>query len=307
MLAIFPALITVVCFATSAVFGRRSTQVINSLWANFLRLGLATFLLGIISLVVAPGLPPADVGMLYLFSGVIGFGFGDIALFLAFTRLGSRLTILLMLCSAPVFGAVGDWFLLGDAVTWREALAIAVVLAGVLTAISGRFSHTFAYRQVPLGIAAAILAGLGQAWGTVITRQANDLSLELGVSVHSVSQAFQRCTGGWVVVGIVLVVLKLTWRRPIVFWVNDDSRRTPQAMFWIVGAAITGPIAGVSCYQWAIKSLDNSALVLGLTALTPIAMIPLAWWLDNDKPTPRSMIGALIAISGVIAIGLWRE
>ncbi len=70
---------------------------------------------------------------------------------------------------------------------------------------------------------------------------------------------------------------------------------------WIVFNALAGPTLGVSCYQWALKTTP-SAVVLPIVALSPLVVMPFARWLEQERPSRRSMFGAVIAVAGAGAL-----
>jgi drug/metabolite transporter (DMT)-like permease len=47
--------------------------------------------------------------------------------------------------------------------------------------------------------------------------------------------------------------------------------------------------------------------VLPIVALCPIAIIPLSWWLEGDRPTPRSLAGGAVAVACAIALARLRN
>src|SRR6186713_1497605 len=118
-----PALVTDLCFAVSGICGSRAALAYGSLRGNALRLLIAAAALGLASAWV--GFPDFDsrAARRLLVSGVVGFGLGDVSLFLAYPRLGSRLTLLLNLCSAPLFGAAADAWLTGAQVSAAQKIA----------------------------------------------------------------------------------------------------------------------------------------------------------------------------------------
>ena len=77
--------------------------------------------------------------------------------------------------------------------------------------------------------------------------------------------------------------------------------RTWRSYTWIPLNAFSGPILGVSCYQWALAT-TASGIVLPIVACTPLVIIPFSYWLEGERPTQRSVLGALLAVTGVIAL-----
>ena len=72
----------------------------------------------------------AGFSMLF-WSGVIGFGLGDLALYMALPRIGSRLTLLIVHCVAAPFAAVVEWYWLQTGLSTTQAGCIVLILAGV--------------------------------------------------------------------------------------------------------------------------------------------------------------------------------
>ena len=95
------AFLTTVLFAVSAVCGSRTARTLGGTEANFWRLVLATIALGVYGHSLGAGLSGAAFP-LFLCSGSVGFGLGDVAFFQALPRLGARLTAMMVTClSAP--------------------------------------------------------------------------------------------------------------------------------------------------------------------------------------------------------------
>jgi drug/metabolite transporter (DMT)-like permease len=70
---------------------------------------------------------------------------------------------------------------------------------------------------------------------------------------------------------------------------------------WILGNSLAGPALGVGCYQWALSGTP-SGIVLPIVALTPLVVIPLAYVLEGERPSLRSLLGGLIAVAGTIGL-----
>jgi drug/metabolite transporter (DMT)-like permease len=294
-----PSLLTVLLFALSAVAGERTARYWGSERGNLLRLFLATLVMGAITFAFFPAsLEAATYGWLFL-SGMIGFGFGDIALFLAYVRIGSRLTILLNLCTAPLWSALLEAVWLGNRLTLSEAGAGAVILAGVAMAILSREpGGTPRLGSRWVGVLCGLAAGCGQGLGAVISRKAFDAAHVASIELNGFSAAAQRVSGGFATTLAVVLLLRFLNRAS-----RPPAAVVPAAVKWrwLLATTLCGPILGVSCFQWALADW-KAGVVTAITATTPIAMIPLAMAIDGEKPKVLSVIGAVIAVAGVILL-----
>src|SRR5689334_13598899 len=110
------AFLTTVLFSISAVCGHRTAKLLGGTEANFWRLVFATGLLAMYAHFFGGGL--AGVAFpLFLLSGFIGFGVGDAALYQALPRIGSRLSVMLVLCLSSPAAAFIEWLWLGTRLT----------------------------------------------------------------------------------------------------------------------------------------------------------------------------------------------
>lgn len=325
------AVIATLLFACSAIFGQRLSRMLGGIVANFWRLVLAVCFLGALCGFLFRDHFPTHPGVFgwFFLSGIVGFGIGDVALFLAYYRIGARLTILLNLCLAPVFGAVGEYLWMGQKVTTPEMTCIAIIVAGLVLALRPDDKHPASVQpgMVGAGVCFAVVAGMGQGLGAVISRFADAMAVTAGVEMHGIggglSQAFVRTLGGLVVAFLCYAAYKWGTSRlkKVVPGLTDRpdaprrSRRLSDAVknpgrhrflpFWLMGAALTGPVLGVSCFQWALQS-QKSAIVLAITATSPLIVMFLARAFEKERTSPLALLGALISVSGVIAICLMK-
>ena len=102
------AFLSTLLFSVSVICGHRSAKLIGGSEANFWRLALAALFLGIWSYAGGVGLGGAALPM-FLLSGIVGIGVGDVALFQALPRLGSRLSLLLIQCMGAPSAALIEW------------------------------------------------------------------------------------------------------------------------------------------------------------------------------------------------------
>ena len=299
------AILTTLFFALSAVTGQRVAVTLGSIWGNAVRLFIAAVVLGAIVLLAWPDSVGGRPFLWVLLSGVVGFGIGDVALFLAYERIGSRLTILLKLCLAPLFAMGLEWIWLGNGISLKVAVCAAIILAGVTMALRpGTKSRQKMMRRgsFGFGVLCAILAGFGQGTGAVISRTAEEAAVEVGMVINGISAAFQRVLAGFLFAAVVVVLMRVFSKNQ--GWKQWGNPLDPKLAPWLLGAALFGPVIGVSCFQWALSSLQ-SGIVLAVVATTPIVMIPLAAWNEHDHPSRLAIMGALVAVAGVVLLNVW--
>ena len=291
------AFLAALCFALSAIFARRSTEFVGSVAANFARLWVAGVMLAVWAHGFRYGLHGAGLKM-FVVSGMVGFGMGDLALFAALPLLGSRLTALMVQCLAAPLAALIEWFWLGTRLNALQMGCGLAILAGVAVAIvperlaridvSEDLSHPLKKRM--RGVMLGGIAALGQAGGAVISRKAFAVSAEAGLMVDGGTAAYQRALGGLAVVTTVYLLS----RRPSATGGAVRSQ-WKSAWPWIIANSLAGAAIGVSCYQWALGTTP-SAIVLPIVALTPLIVVPFAYLFEQEKPSARSLWGGLIAV-----------
>ncbi len=327
------AFLTTLLFSLSVIFANRSIAALGAMRANLGRLTLAVLVLGTFAHTLGNGLHGAGLTW-FLLSGVIGMGLGDLALYGALPRLGSRLSLLMTQCLAAPIAALAEWLWLDVALTPAQLIAGLIILAGVALALAPKktdltanntanpaSSPATSSRIVPtitaLGLTFGLLSAAGQGLGAVMSRKAN-LAAQLageptGGIALGITAAYQRILAGFVITVLWFSVQALLTARsrtsaglPIAQNAPTSSAsvappRTWRSYLWIPFNAFSGPILGVSCYQWALAT-TASGIVLPIVACTPLVIIPFSYWLEGERPTLRSLLGALIAVGGVIAL-----
>jgi len=297
-----PAFLATALFAVSILAAGRSARMLGSHTANFGRVVVAVVLLAIWAHTVGQGFGGGAFALFFL-SGCIGFGLGDVALFQALPRLGPRLSSLMINCLAAPFGAAIEWGWLGTPLSATQCVGSLVILTGVALTLAPKHHQPIPRRLWQAGIVFGVLAGLGQALGAVISRKAYAVSAAAGGSMDGGTAAFQRILGGLVIVAIPFLY-QLYARRtrrldPVGAPMSTATRRS--AWTWVLLNGLTGPTIGVAFYQWGLK-LAPSGVVLSITATTPLLVIPFTRWLEGDRPGPRSLVGCVLAVLGVIVL-----
>jgi len=295
------AALTSCFFALSALSGSRAAALVGPVNANFIRLSLAAFLLSVYAFTFGQGFHGPGLSV-FLISGLVGFGLGDIALFQAYERIGSRRTILLVQCLAVPFAALTEWFWLGTQISLQQIMWITLILAGVSLVMIRRQESIVANSVLWPGIGFGVLAALGQGWGAVLSRKAISLNQAAGFELDGWTAAFQRIMAGLVVAAFFYVWFRCKRRslqQSRLAHLPPEARL--RALLFCFANGLAGPVLGVGCYQWALTTAP-SGIVLAIVATTPIVVLPLAWLLEGDKPTWLSVSGSLLAISAVVGL-----
>lgn len=300
-----PALLTTVLFSLSGIAANRTTRILGSVTANFFRILVATCFLGVWAHCFGGGLRGPALPI-FLLSGCIGFGVGDLALYQALPRLGSRLSIMMVHCLAAPFAALVEWLWLGTKLTPLQMGCGLVILAGVSIALAPKEHLHLERRTLALGVGFGVVAALSQGLGAVVSRWACEVARQHGeplLGIHGgITAAYQRIWGGVAVALLSLVFMN----RQIPRGVRPDlagPARTRYISKWVVLNGLSGPGFGVAFYQWALATTPTG-IVLPIVALTPLVIIPFARVIDGEKPSLRSILGGAIAVCGVVGLKL---
>jgi len=299
------AFLTAALWSVGAVSANRGARLVGGLRFNLVRLLLAVTLLGSYAHTFGGGLAGAWVPW-FLVSGVIGFGIGDLAGYSALAALGSRLAVLVIHCAAMPLGALLEWLWLGTRPLPSQMAWAAVIAAGLVIAMAPSLEG-----RAPVSASAGTRAGLGwgvsmslvsaasQAFGAVTSRKAFELASNAGAFVDAVTAAYQRCLGGvLVVIAFVIVVSR-----------HKPAAATPSQWHevpkWLVIHTLAGPVIGVACFQWALRTTP-AALVLPILATIPLIVTPLSMALEGERPSRRSLAGAMLSVGGACALAAGR-
>jgi drug/metabolite transporter (DMT)-like permease len=292
------ALGTLLFFAVTPVFARRAALLLGSLRANFWRLLAATMLLGLWAHLAGRGTGGVAFGWFFL-GGMVGFGLGGVAMFQSLPRLGSNLSTLIVQCGSAVVAAGVEWQWLGTRLSPAQLACATLTLSGIVIGLLPRSLPRVSPRDWAAGIGWALLSALGQGVGAVISRKAFATAAAWHELVDPGTAAYQRALGGLLVAAVV--VLLVHWRRRPAGQNPPPGRAWP----WVTANALTGPVLGVTCFQWALRTTP-AGIVQPIVAAAPLLTIPFAAWLEGSRPRPSYYLGALLAVAGVAGLFVWR-
>ncbi len=293
------AFVTTFLFAASSVLAHKSQNTVGPARANLGRLTVGLVCLGAWAHLFGQG-HGGPAFTTFLLSGLAGMGLGDLAFFAALPRLGSRLTTTMNQClSVPV--AIGiEWLWLGTTLSGGQLLCIAVIIAGIVVALVPTRSSPPKVRVRPLGVVLGLIAATGQGLGAVLSRRGFEMTAAAGAHLDGLTAAYQRVLGG--------IAITAAWFA-VRAWLDRDREARPapplRAHGWILIHALAGPVFGMATFQLALASTP-SGLVLPITACAPLAVIPLAYWIEGERPSRRSLVGGAIAVAGAVALTLAR-
>ncbi len=287
---------TLLFFAVTPVFANRAAQRLGCTRANFWRLLLAAGVLGVWAHHFGRGLGGASLGWFFL-GGLVGFGIGGVAMFQSLPRLGSSLSTLIVQCGSGVVAVVVEFAWLDARLTLGQLACAAVTLAGVAVGLLPRSLPRISPAEWKLGLGWALLSAIGQGVGAVISRKAFAVAAVLHDKIDPGSAAYQRALGGLVFAALALA-FAMAWRA-------DAPRLPGRAWPWVLGNTLTGPVLGVTCYQWALRTAP-AGIVQPVVAAAPLLTIPFAAWLEGTRPRATYYVGAVLAVVGVSGLMLWR-
>lgn len=264
---------------------------------NRLRIAAAAVLLSG-TLLIMRGTPwptwasPTQTGILVV-SGLIGFVFGDTWYFRALVILGpGRAALLASL--APLFTAALAWPLLGEAPGPLALLGMAMTLGGVFAVLAQRARQpgpAHPEGSVAMGVFAGVLGAIGQAVGFVLSKLAlRDGGMDpLGATVIRIGAAFVAI---W-----LLTLLQRAAKETLA------PLRDARATLFMAGGALTGPFLGVVFSLAAIQYIDTG-VAASIIASYPILAILIGSRMNHEKLTPGYLLGAAIAVAGVVVLFL---
>jgi len=289
---------TALCWTSSSLAFSAAARRLGSLSLNLIRLWLAfVYLTAYCGLVRGRLLPldatPSAWGWLAV-SGLVGFVLGDLCLFRAFVLIGPRLSMLVS-SLVPLFAATLGYFVLGERIGWLGLLGMGVTLVGVGWVVlerqgGGESGLSAVDRRVfGQGVLLALGGAVGQACGLVLSK--------VGMKSYDPFAATQiRVLAG--IVGFSVIFTAVGWWRKTV-----EGLRDKRGMGYAAIGALVGPFLGVSLSLYSIQRTETGVAAT-IMATVPVLIIPAVVILRIEKPSVRSALGALVAVSGVAMLVL---
>jgi drug/metabolite transporter (DMT)-like permease len=293
------ALSAAMLFAVSAVCGQSLSRQLGGVTANFFRITIACSSLGLITWFFFPGQIHASSFPWFIVSGVLGFGLGDVALFLAYPLLGARTAVLVNLCVGTLVGAVADRLCLGTHLAPLEIAAATLTLTGVVLAMH-REDEPFQWNA---GLLLSLFSGTCGGLSLTLSRLAMGIAQEANQPISGPAQAFQRTVGGLFIGWIAFGVLRYSAKDKPIFPKGVSRVKLPPL---ILASSTIGPVIGVSIMQIALQQVGSSAIISAISSTVPIMLLPISRFIDHKAPTRLAIIGSFLAVGGVATMAWLR-
>lgn len=271
--------------AASILFASLGKQKLSPLGIN-LGKGVVALLCLVVTMAFTGFESTGLAGWLFLgASGIVGISLGDTTFFLALNRLGPRRTLLLMTL-VPVFVAFSSMALLGERLTARGWLGALLCVVGVTWTM---------WERLPSGAdRGSWRAGIGYGLVTVLCFAAAVILTKAGLGpggVRPLDATFIRLlcgTAGLLVFGAANRDLG-QWMAPL---------RSTRLLVILVAASVVGTYLGIWSSILALYyTTATVATILG--SMEPIFVLPLAHFFLGERVSPRSVVGAVVAVVGV--------
>lgn len=297
------SLIVAVSWTVTALFADKASHRLGSMTANVLRLSLAVLFLGALLWVTVghpyPVYATPEAWLWLALSAVVGYVFGDWCLFNCYLSIGARFGQLFMTL-APPMAAIAGWIILGEALSWRSWLAMAVTLAGIAISILSRGEGYKVKLTLPLkGVLLGLGAGLGQGVGLVLSKMGMqyyenaipaDAPRLMATMLPFASTLVRALVGA---VGFLLLMSLQKGLPQLKAAVHDGK-----GMRYALVMTLFGPVVGVSLSLMAVQ-YTSAGIASTLMALTPVIILLPYAFIYKQKIRAREVLGVFVSMLGV--------
>ena len=297
------SLIVAVSWTVTALFADKASHRLGSMTANVLRLSLAIVFLGLLLWVTVghpyPVYASRQAWWWLALSALVGYVFGDWCLFNCYLSIGARFGQLFMTL-APPMAAIAGWAILGETLTWKSLLAMAVTLSGIAISILSRgdglrVKLTLPFKGVLLGLGAGLGQGVGlvlskvgmQHYSSAIPADAPALMADMLPFASTMIRAVIGAAG-------FLTLMALQKDLPRLRMAVRDRTGMRYALIM----TLFGPVLGVSLSLMAVQ-FTGAGIASTLMALTPVFILFPYAFIYKQRIKPREVLGVLVSMTGV--------
>lgn len=283
MIGVIAALGSAISWSVGALLFTRLGESLSSFAMTLVKGGISVLLLGIPALLLG-GFSDMDAYEYYYLaiSGVLGIAISDTFFFSALKEVGARAVVLLT-TSGQIFTLLLAVVLLKERLPIDGWISIALIILGIAIGILPSSSPQ---RKTSLkGIVFGFISVLSMSISVILMKK----GLEGTPTLYATFIRMLAGTSGMFLTGIITFRLKK--------WVMPFRNTTLILQFAIAVCVITfgGFWLAIVAFKYTSVAIANS-----LISMEPIFIIPLSAIFLKEKITFQAVIGAAMAVTGVI-------
>lgn len=230
--------------------------------------------------------------IILILSGIIGLVLGDTFLFKSLKEIGPRYTMILM-SSNPAFGAILAYFTFGEKISFVGILGMFITFLGICLVIyQQNVNEISKYKITQKGVIYGLLSALGQAGGLILTKFAFFIQ-----EIHPLAATFYRIFPSF----LTLFLFGIFYNRINHNFFNLMSNKKTLALL-ILGSVI-GPYLGITASFIAVTHIQVG-IAATIMSLQPILMLPISKYIQKEKFSFQSILGAFLAVLGIALLFL---
>jgi drug/metabolite transporter (DMT)-like permease len=297
------SLVVAVSWTVTALFADKASHRLGSMTANVLRLTMAIVFLGVLLWVTVghpyPVYASGQAWWWLALSALVGYVFGDWCLFNCYLSIGARFGQLFMTL-APPMAAIAGWAILGETLSWKSMLAMAVTLSGIAISILSRGDGHRVHLTLPFkGVLLGLGAGLGQGVGLVLSKVGlqyyadaipADAPRLMADMLPFASTMIRAVVGAAGFLALMALQRDLPRLRTAV--------RDKVGMRYALIMTLFGPVLGVSLSLMAVQ-YTNAGIASTLMALTPVFILFPYAFIYKQRIKLREILGVAVSMTGV--------
>ena len=297
------SLVVALSWTVTALFADKASHRLGSMTANVLRLTMAIVFLGVLLWVTVghpyPVYASGQAWWWLALSALVGYVFGDWCLFNCYLSIGARFGQLFMTL-APPMAAIAGWAILGETLSWKSMLAMAVTLSGIAISILSRGDGHRVHLTLPFkGVLLGLGAGLGQGVGLVLSKVGlqyyadaipADAPRLMADMLPFASTMIRAVVGAAGFLGLMALQRDLPRLRTAV--------RDKVGMRYALIMTLFGPVLGVSLSLMAVQ-YTNAGIASTLMALTPVFILFPYAFIYKQRIKLREILGVAVSMTGV--------
>lgn len=297
------SLLVAVSWTLTALFADKASHRLGSMSANVLRLTMAILFLGLLLWVTVghpyPVYASGQAWWWLALSALVGYVFGDWCLFNCYLSIGARFGQLFMTL-APPMAAIAGWAILGETLSWKSMLAMAVTLSGIAISILSRGEGHKVHLTLPFkGVLLGLGAGLGQGVGLVLSKvglQYYSEAIPADAPKLMADMLPFASTMIRAVVGAMGFLALMAFQRGLPRL--RTAVRDRIGMRYALIMTLFGPVLGVSLSLMAVQ-YTNAGIASTLMALTPVFILFPYAFIYKQRIKFREILGVAVSMTGV--------